>query len=40
MEAKKGFVEASTSGIQDKVQETSTPVEVDPSMLTRFWRPI
>jgi len=36
MEAKKSFVEASTLGSQDKVQETSTPIEVYPSVLTTF----
>ena len=36
MEAKKSFVEVSTLGSQDKVQETSTSAEVDPSVLTMF----
>jgi len=36
MEAKKIFVEASTSGSQNKVPETSTSMEVDPSVLTTF----
>ncbi len=36
MEAKKRFIEASTSGSQDKVQETSAPGEVDPSLLATF----
>lgn len=36
MEVKKSFVEASTSGIQNKVQETNVPAEIDPSILTMF----
>jgi hypothetical protein len=36
MEAKKSFAKASTLGSQDKVQETSTPIEVYPSVLTTF----
>lgn len=36
MEAKKRFVEASTSGSQDKMQEISTPAEVDPFVLNMF----
>lgn len=36
MEAKKSFPEASTSGSQDKMQETGTPAEVDLSVLTTF----
>ena len=36
MEAKKIFVEASTSGSQGKVQETNMRSEVDPSVLTTF----
>lgn len=36
MEAKKTFAEASTSGSQNKVQETSASVEVDSFVLTTF----
>ena len=36
MEAKKCFAEVSTLGSQNKVQETSTPIEVDPFVLTTF----
>lgn len=36
MEAKKSFIVASTSGSQDKVQDTNVPTEVDPSMGTTF----
>ena len=36
MESKKSFTKASTSKGQDKVQETSVPTEVDPSVLTMF----
>ena len=36
MEAKKSFTEASTSGNQNKVQETSMPTEVDPYILITF----
>jgi len=36
MEANKSFAEASTSGSQNKVPETSVPTEVDPSVLTTF----
>jgi len=36
MEAKKSFAEASTLGSQDKMQEISMLVEVDPSILTMF----
>ena len=38
MEAKKSFAESTNSRTQDKVQETNAPVEVDPSILTTFWR--
>ena len=37
MEAKKSFIEASTSGSQDKMQEISVPTKVDPSVLTTFF---
>lgn len=36
MEKKKIFVEASTSGNQDKLPKTSVPTEVDPFVLTTF----
>lgn len=36
MEAKKSFAEVSTSGSQNKVQEISAPIEVDPFVLTMF----
>jgi len=36
MEAKKSFTEASTSGSQKKLWETSMPTEVDPSLITTF----
>lgn len=36
MEAEKSFVEASTSGSQDKLPETNAPIEVDPFVLTTF----
>ncbi len=36
MEAMKSFTEASSSGSQGKVPETSTPTEVDPFVLTTF----
>jgi len=38
MEAKKSFIVASTSGSQDKVQDTNVPTEVDPSMGTTVFR--
>ena len=37
MEARKSFAEASTSRSQDKMKDTSAPIEVDPSMLTTFF---
>lgn len=36
MEAKKSFIEASTSGSQDKLLETNTSTKIDPSVLTMF----
>jgi len=36
MESKKSFAEISTSRSHNKEQETNTPVEVDPSVLTTF----
>lgn len=36
MEAKKSFAKAFTLGSQNKVQDTSAPTEVDPSILIMF----
>lgn len=37
-ESNKSLAKDSTSGSSDKMQEISTPAEVDPSILICFWR--